>query len=92
MDSLKEGIFACGLAHSPRNVTESIATAEAAAQRALRILTNEQLAAGRMVAEVRYSYCSLCEICIDACPYKARTLDLDLEKVIVNPVMCQGCG
>ncbi|MBW2567583.1 MAG: FAD-dependent oxidoreductase, partial [Deltaproteobacteria bacterium] len=27
VDSLKEGIFACGLAHSPRNITESIATA-----------------------------------------------------------------
>ncbi len=92
VDSLKEGIFACGLAHSPRNITESIATAEAASQRALRILSHEQMPAGKVVAEVHHSLCSLCELCIGACPYGARTLDLDLEKVLVNAAMCQGCG
>ena len=92
VDSLKEGVFACGLAHSPRSIAESIATADAAAQRALRILSRESLPAGKVVAKVRHSLCSLCERCIDACEYEARTLDLDLEKVLVNPVMCQGCG
>jgi len=92
VDALKEGVFACGLAHSPRNVAESIATAEAAAQRALRILSRERLPAGKIVAQVRHSLCSLCEQCIDACPYGARTIDADLARVLVNPVMCQGCG
>ncbi|UCD33509.1 MAG: FAD-dependent oxidoreductase, partial [Desulfobacterales bacterium] len=92
VDSLKEGVFACGLAHSPRNINESIATAEAASQRALRILTHEQLPAGKVVAEVRHSLCSLCERCIDTCPYGARLFDLDLDKVLVNAAMCQGCG
>ncbi len=46
----------------------------------------------KVVAIVRHSLCSLCERCIDACPYGARTLDMDSEKVEVNPVMCQGCG
>jgi heterodisulfide reductase subunit A len=92
VDSLKEGVFACGLAHSPRNIPESIATAEAAAERALRILNRERLQAGKVVATVHHSLCSLCERCIDACPYGARSLDLDHENVLVNPVMCQGCG
>jgi heterodisulfide reductase subunit A len=92
VDSLKEGVFACGLALSPRSIPESIATAEAAAQRALRILARERLATGRVVAGVRHSLCSLCEQCIDACPYGARTLEADLEQVLVNPAMCQGCG
>jgi len=92
VDSLKEGVFACGLAHSPRNIAESITTAEAAAQRALRILAHERIAAGKVVASVRHSLCSLCERCIDACPYGARTIDYDHEHVRVNPVMCQGCG
>jgi heterodisulfide reductase subunit A len=34
----------------------------------------------------------LCERCIEACPYGARTLDWELEKIVVNPAMCQGCG
>jgi heterodisulfide reductase subunit A len=92
VDSLKEGVFACGLALSPRSIPESIATAEAAAQRALRILGREWLATGKVVAGVRHSLCSLCEQCINACPYGARTLDVDLEQVVVNPAMCQGCG
>ncbi|MCP4752930.1 MAG: CoB--CoM heterodisulfide reductase iron-sulfur subunit A family protein, partial [Proteobacteria bacterium] len=92
VDSLKEGIFACGLTHSPRNIDESIASAEAAAQRALRVLGEEKLAAGKVVAEVRHSICALCERCIDACPYGARTIDPETESVNVNPVMCQGCG
>ena len=92
VDSLKEGVFACGLSLSPRSIPESIATAEAAAQRALRILARERLATGRIVAGVRHSLCSLCEQCINACPYGARTLEVDLEQVLVNPAMCQGCG
>jgi len=92
VDSLKDGVFSCGLTHSPRNITESIATAEAASQRALRILSYEQMPAGRVVAEIRHSLCSLCEQCLDACPYGARILDLDMEKVLVNAAMCQGCG
>jgi len=92
VDSLKEGIFACGLALSPRNIAESITTAEAAAQRALRILARERIPAGKVVASVRHSLCSLCERCIEACPYGARTIDYENEKVQVNPIMCQGCG
>ena len=92
VDSLNEGVFACGLAHSPRNIAETIATAEAAAQRALRILSRKRLPAGKVVASVHHSLCSLCERCIDACPYGARTIDDDQEKVLINPAMCQGCG
>jgi heterodisulfide reductase subunit A len=92
VDSLKAGVFACGLAHSPRNIAESITTAEAASQGALRTLAHDRMAAGKVVASVRRSLCSLCERCIDACPYGARTIDYKHEKVQVNPVMCQGCG
>jgi heterodisulfide reductase subunit A len=92
VDALKEGVFACGLTHSPRNIAETIATAEAAAERALRIITYERLPAGKILAQVHHSLCSLCERCIDACPYGARSIDYDNEKVRINPVMCQGCG
>jgi len=92
VDFLKEGVFMCGLAHSPRSVTETIAMAEAAAQRALRILNSEKLMAGSTVAEVRHSLCSLCERCIPACPYGARMHDESDDKIIVDELMCQGCG
>ena len=92
VDALKEGVFACGLNYSPRNILETIATAEAASQRALRILSRRQLPAGKVVAKVHHSLCSLCERCIAACPYGARTIDFDKEELRINPAMCQGCG
>ena len=92
VDALKEGVFACGLAHSPRTIDETIATAEAAAQRALRILGQAHVSAGKLTAAVRHALCCLCERCIEACPYGARTIDPEENQVVVNPVMCQGCG
>jgi len=92
VDALKEGIFGCGIVLSPRSIPDTIATAGAAAQRSLRILAHEKLSAGKIVSSVRHSLCSLCERCIEACPYNARRLDPDGEKIVVNPAMCQGCG
>jgi heterodisulfide reductase subunit A len=92
VDALKEGVFACGICHSPRNVSESIATAEAAAERALRIIGRERLPSGTIVARIHESLCSLCERCIETCPYSARSLDPENERIVVNPAMCQGCG
>ena len=92
MDAIKDGVFACGLAHSPRSIAESIATAKAAAQRALRLLTQKRLPAGRVTARVRHTLCSRCERCIEVCPYQARSLDPDLDQLTVNTALCQGCG
>jgi len=92
VDALKEGVFGCGIVLSPRSIQDSIASAGAAAQRALRILAHDQLAAGKIVSSVRHSLCSLCERCVDSCPYDARTLDFNNQKIVVNAAMCQGCG
>jgi heterodisulfide reductase subunit A len=92
VDSLKEGVFACGLALGPRSIPESIASAEAAAQRGLRIIARESIPAGKVVAGVHASLCSLCERCIETCPYEARRINEETGQVTVNPAMCQGCG
>jgi heterodisulfide reductase subunit A len=92
VDALKEGVFGCGIVLSPRSIQDSLASAGAAAQRALRILAHDKLAAGKIVSSVRHSLCSLCERCVDTCPYQARNLDSDNQKIVVNAAMCQGCG
>ena len=92
VDFLREGIFVAGIGHSPRTITESVAMAEAAAQRALRILCKDWIASGMITAEVRHAYCSLCERCIAACPYDARRRDEDDNLILVDDLMCQGCG
>ena len=92
VDFVKQGVFTCGLAHSPRFLTEAIAMAEAAAERALVFLNRERVAGGSITAEVRHSLCSRCERCIETCPYGARFRDEEEEKIMVNELMCQGCG
>jgi len=92
VEALKAGVFGCGIALSPRSIPEAVATAEAAAGRALALLMAERLPAARVTASVRHSLCTLCLRCIDTCPYGARFLDEAGQRVEVNPAMCQGCG
>ncbi|MBI9080667.1 MAG: FAD-dependent oxidoreductase [Pseudodesulfovibrio sp.] len=92
VDFLKQGIYMCGAAHSPRRMDETVASAKAAAQRALRILSTEKIARETVVASVRHSLCSLCQACVAACPYGARVVDLEEGKIIVDEILCQGCG
>jgi heterodisulfide reductase subunit A len=92
VECLKEGIMIAGLAHSPRSIEESVAMAEAAAERALSVISHQRLAGSSVTAEVRQALCSLCERCIGACPYGARYRDEEDEQIVVNELMCQGCG
>jgi heterodisulfide reductase subunit A len=92
VDFLTDGIFVCGLAHSPRGIAESIVQAQAAAQRAASILAREYLESGRVVAEVNERRCSGCELCVSVCPYNARFKDREKGVVVVIEVLCQGCG
>ncbi|MDD4952461.1 MAG: FAD-dependent oxidoreductase [Desulfovibrionaceae bacterium] len=92
VDFLKQGLFMCGLARAPGNMSETIASAKAAAQRAVRILSEMRLTSGSVIAEVRHSLCSLCGKCISVCPYGARSLDLEQDMILVDELLCQGCG
>jgi heterodisulfide reductase subunit A len=92
VESRKQGVFLCGTAHSPRSIPESIAMAQAAAQRALGMLNRDEAHSGSIVAEVRPSLCSLCERCVSACPYGARRKNEEEEIIEVDELACQGCG
>ncbi|MBA7629872.1 Ferredoxin--NADP reductase [subsurface metagenome] len=92
VDFLIEGIFVCGLAHSPRGIEETIAQAQTTAQRAVSLLAKERLVSGRVVSEVVQRQCSKCEVCIKVCPYGARVKDEESEEIIVREALCQGCG
>lgn len=92
VDFLKYGMFMAGLARAPGNMGEHTASAKAAAERALRILSGDRLDAGNVVAEVRHSLCSLCGRCIDVCPYGARRMNLEEDRIEVDAILCQGCG
>jgi heterodisulfide reductase subunit A len=101
-----DGVYLCGMAHSPRFLDETIAQAQGAAVRAVTLLSKEELEATPIIVRVDPLLCSNCGLCIATCPYDARQtvarpsppLPLEVqgggssEYVQVIDVLCQGCG
>ncbi len=98
VDFASDGIFLCGLAHSPKLVDESIAQALAAAARASTILSKQKIQLEATISEVIDENCDGCAYCIDPCPYDAITLleymkDGAVKKTVESdPARCRGCG
>jgi len=92
LDFFKEGIFLCGLAHSPRFIDETICQAKGAAVRAAALLSLPQLESKDTLVQVNARLCSFCGLCVEACPYEARYLDYDERVARVIEVLCKGCG
>jgi heterodisulfide reductase subunit A len=86
-----EGIFLCGLAHSPKMMDENISQAKAAAARAATILSKTHLAVSGQVSCVDQSKCISCMTCVRACPYGAPAVNTDKKAEIVA-AKCMGCG
>jgi heterodisulfide reductase subunit A len=92
VDALREGIYLCGGAHSPRSWQEVILQAEAAAERALVLVGQERLVTPHVVSKVVERRCSGCGLCVEACPYGARVFDEEQMVAVVKEALCQGCG
>ena len=92
VDFATEGVFLCGMAHSPKLMDESIAQAEAAASRACTILARDFILAEGTTARIITEKCSLCGTCVEVCPFKAISFSEDGTCIEVNDVLCKGCG
>lgn len=98
IDFATDGVFMCGLTHSPKSVEESIAQAGAAAAKAAIILSSEKIEPEAAISEVVDKNCDGCAYCIDPCPYGALTLieymrNGAIKKTVErNEVLCKGCG
>jgi heterodisulfide reductase subunit A len=92
VDFATDGIFVCGLAHAPKSMDESIAQAQAAAARAVTVLSMENIKMGGIVSHIIPERCSGCMGCINVCPFGAITFNPEKFVAEVNPVLCKGCG
>ena len=92
VDFSTDGIFMCGTAHSPKFIDESIAQAQAAASKALAVLTRTSIEGQAAIAEVNEELCSGCRVCEMACPYGAVKKDEEKRVSVVNQALCKGCG
>ena len=92
VDFATEGVFVCGLAHYPKDVSETIAQAKAAAARATTILAKDEIEAEGKVSQIRKERCVGCGLCVEVCPYQAIELDEEERVAVANEALCKGCG
>ncbi|WP_031515011.1 CoB--CoM heterodisulfide reductase iron-sulfur subunit A family protein [Desulfofalx alkaliphila] len=92
VDFAADGLYLCGLAHSPKLIGESLAQANAAAIRAVTLLSKDRLESLGIVATVNEKWCKGCGLCVSICPYDARVMDESKGVAGVREVLCQGCG
>ena len=92
LDFTSDGMFFCGLAHSPRFLHESLAQAQGASIRAVTIISKESIEAKAIIAMVNERLCKGCGLCVSACPFDARKLNEESGVVEVIDILCQGCG
>ncbi len=90
VESVTGGIFLTGAAQGPKDIPETVCQASAAASKVIQLLSKPELEHSPVVAKVRESHCTGCEMCVDACPYEA--ISLVHGKAYVNEVLCEGCG
>ena len=91
VDFATDGIYVCGTAKGPADITEAIEQAEAAASRAAIPLSRGYVQAEAIMAQVDQEVCTGCGTCIEVCPYGAIAKNENgLAEVIA--AACKGCG
>jgi heterodisulfide reductase subunit A-like polyferredoxin len=92
VEAMDPRVLACGICLEPGNLALTLASARAAAAKAVSLFSRKTFYPGKDTARVRSAFCSLCQICIDACPFNARFIDPETRILKVDPLACQGCG
>jgi heterodisulfide reductase subunit A len=91
-DFATDGVYVCGLAHAPKPIDESIAQAQAAAARAVTVLSALEISVSGTVALVDPNTCSQCGVCVAVCPYSAPKFNEKSGKAEIQSTLCKGCG
>ncbi len=95
VETIMNGILIAGSCQGPKDVTETIASASAAAGKAAALVVKEYLTLEPFVAYVNPDICDLNGKCIDECKYNAieiREYEGKGRKAWVNEALCKGCG
>lgn len=92
VDTIVDGIYLAGACQSPKDITDSIAHAQAAASAALVPMLRQTVMVEPTISDADAELCAGCGICVANCPYGALSLDTNVWVVRINPALCKGCG
>ena len=91
VDFSYDGIYLCGTAHGPKNVSESVSQAFAAAARAAIPMSKGRVKTEAVTATLDEEMCVGCGACASACPFDAIEWNAT-GLPVVNEASCKGCG
>ncbi len=95
VETAMAGIFIAGTCQGPKDITETLVSAEAASSKASTIALRTQLELDPFVASVDPKRCNLTKACAAECEYGSiefkEVLGLGM-KAWVNGARCKGCG
>ncbi len=94
VDFATDGVFLCGLAHSPKSISESISQANAAACHAAIPLAQGKVTVLPISPLIDETKCIGCELCVSLCSASAMELVLkEAGRRAQNiAAACKGCG
>ena len=90
VETERMGIILAGTCQAPRDISEAILSASAAAAKAIAIVRKPELKLNPSVAIIDSSICNNTENCIAVCPVGA--IERTDNKPWVNEALCIGCG
>jgi len=86
------GVFIAGACQGPKDISDSVAQAAAAAAEALAMMGKGYFELEPYVARVTEELCSGCGVCLNLCAYNALEKDPQTGLTKVVEALCQGCG
>ena len=92
VDTAMAGIFLAGCCQGPKDISEAIVQARAAASAVMIPLRRGQVQVEATTSFVDEELCSGCAQCAQVCAFSALVLHPLRGVMTVNPVLCQGCG
>ncbi|MGP8331383.1 MAG: hydrogenase iron-sulfur subunit [Methanosarcinaceae archaeon] len=90
VDTSRDGIFVCGTAQSPKDVTDTIAQSGLAAARTSAFISDKVINFNPQIAHINNSLCDSCGDCLK-CPFDGISKN-GSGNIRINPLVCNGCG
>ncbi|HTX67935.1 MAG TPA: FAD-dependent oxidoreductase, partial [Thermoleophilia bacterium] len=90
------GVLVAGTSQGPKDITETTASASAAAAKATALLSSGYVELDPFVAHVDATLCRGTGTCVEECEYpgaiEMQEYPDGSRKAVVNPALCSGCG
>lgn len=87
-----DGVVIAGACQSPKDITDTISHARAAASTAMAPLLVGKVKVEAAVSIATPEMCAGCSQCADQCPFGALAVDPRVGAIRVNQTLCKGCG